>query len=112
MQVIKEFGSNELVYDNVKNGSITQSIDISDETININYSDIIDTQFVGGNVGPKFEQLKRDLNLGVYSKAPCGGFVNFFKVVSDKGNNYIVYSGVNEVSNSHYIVTIHKILKD
>lgn len=111
MQIVKEFWENELVYDNVKVMSVIQSTDVDNEIISINYNDIIDTQFTGGNVGQKFEQLKMYLNLGLYSKAPCGGFVNFFKVTGSKGNDFIVYSGINEVSNSHYIVIIHKILK-
>jgi hypothetical protein len=112
MQFIKEFGSNDLVYDNAKKGTTIEHVSINAEIIDINYYDIINTQFTGGNVGQKFEQLKDDLNLGMYSKAPCGGFVNFYKVTGNMGNDYIIYSGVNEVSNSHYIVTIHKILKD
>lgn len=112
MQTMIEFGNNELVYDNTKNESYTQSIIVSNDTININYNDIIDTQFTGGNVAHKLEQLKSVLNLGVYSRAPCGGFVNFFKITSRKGNSYYIYSGINEVSNSHYIITIYKIFKD
>lgn len=111
MQIVKEFRINELTYDNVKNGSITQLISLDSETIDVNYNDIINTQFTGGNVGQQFEELKINLNLGMYSKAPCGGFVNFFKITSNHGNDYIIYSGVNEVSNSHYVVTIHKILE-
>ncbi len=110
MQTLQEFENNELVHDNIKFTSYSQSVVINSDTIVINYNDIIDTQFIGGNIGELIPQLKNYLNLGTYSKAPCGGFVNFYKVSGNLGNDYIVYSGVNEVSNSHYIVTIHKIL--
>jgi hypothetical protein len=112
MIVIKEYNSNELMFDNVERTSNIKKININGETIEINYNSIIDTQFTGGNTGQKFEQLKEILNLGIYSKAPCGGFINFYKISGSSGNDYIIYSGVNEVSNSHYIITIHKILKD
>lgn len=111
MQILQEFKNDELIYDNINDTTFTQSVDINSETLLINYNDIIDTQFTGGNMGELSTQLKNDLNLGIYSKAPCGGFVNFYKVSSNLGGFYIIYSGVNEVSNSHYIVTVHKIFK-
>ncbi len=112
MHVVKDLEINKFVYDNAQNEPTNQSIDVNNiEMINFNYNDIIHTQFTGGNVVQKVEQLKNDLNLGMYSKAPCGDFINFYNVIGSQGNNYIIYSGVNEMSNSHYIVTVHKILK-
>ena len=112
MQIVKEFGSNEYIYNNLINSSVTQKIKISNEVIIINYNDIIGTQFTGGNVNKKFKQLKNTLNLGIYSKALCGGFINFFKIIGNLGNSYIIYSGIKELSNSNYLVTIHKVLKE
>ncbi|HEX8549556.1 MAG TPA: hypothetical protein VF691_21530 [Cytophagaceae bacterium] len=110
MEVVKELNNSELTYDNVKNDQDKRSIRVKDEIIEINFQNIIDTQFTGGNLGEKREQFVNDLRIGMYSKAPCGGFINLFEVKSNKGVNYVVYSGIQEVSNSHYIVTIHKIL--
>lgn len=110
MRVVKEFNKGELNYDNLRDTSGNEYVEVYGEIIKIDYESIIDSQFTGGNTGDEFEKIKKELNMGFYSKAPCGGFVNFFSVIGDKGNNYIIYSGVNEVSNSHYMVTIHKIL--
>jgi hypothetical protein len=110
MRIIKQFNLKEFVFDNLRDQSNILYITIEDDILKIDFNQIIDTQFSGGNVQLKFNDYKDLLNLGHYSKAECGGFVNFFKVASDKGNEYILYSGVNEVSNSHLVVTIHKIL--
>lgn len=112
IKVIKSFGQNIYVFDNLKNKNHIVDIDINDEKIKVDFDLLIQTQFSGGNISDKnyFEKIKNFLNLGKYSKAPCGGFVNFFKIEDKKCREYIIYSGVNEVSHSHYIVTIHKIL--
>ena len=109
MELIKEFQKKELIFDNIKTKSCIKTINLFSDVINIDFCAIIDTQFMGGNIGQSFEELKKELNMGLYSKAPCGGFVNFYKVTSNLGNEYVVYSGVNEVSNSHYLVTVHRI---
>ena len=111
MKTIKEYSNRELVFDNTKSKSSKTEIDIGSEVIQVDYNSIVDTQFSGGNMGQEFEALKTFLNLGMYSKSPCGGFVNFYLQEGSKGGKYILFSGVNEVSNSHYIVTIHKVLQ-
>ena len=111
MKTIKEYSNNELVFDNIKSKPSKTKIDVGNEVIQVDYNSIVDTQFSGGNMGQEFEALKTFLNLGMYSKSPCGGFVNFYLQEGSKGGKYILFSGVNEVSNSHYIVTIHKILQ-
>lgn len=111
MKIIKEYPNSEFVFDNAKSKSSKVKIDIGSEVIQVDYNLIIDTQFSGGNMGQEFEELKAFLNLGMYSKSPCGGFVNFSLQEGSKGGKYILFSGVNEVSNSHYIVTIHKVLQ-
>ena len=111
MEVIREYENKEHVFDNTKSDQTVTKISMNKESIRVDYRSIIDTQFSGGNLSNnEFEQLKGYLALGTYSNAPCGGFINFHQVVSNKGNRYVIYSGVNEVSNSHYVVTIHKIL--
>jgi len=57
------------------------------------------------------KNLKYLLKLGMHSKAPCGGFVNFYQVKNGE-RSFILYSGVNEVYNSQFIITIHKILSE
>ena len=111
MKVIKEYSNSQLVFDNTESKSSKTKIDVGSEVIQVDYNSIVDTQFSGGNTGQDFEALKTYLNLGMYSKSPCGGFVNFYLQEGSKGGKYIIFSGINEASNSHYIVTIHKILQ-
>jgi hypothetical protein len=110
MKVIKEFKNNELVYDNLSSEQPVKSIYLVDEFIEVNFNDLINTQFSRGNVGSKIEEYMNYLHLGEYSKANNGGFINFYRLISSNGNEYVLFSGVNEVSNSHYIVTIHMVL--
>ncbi len=112
MKIVKQFNTKEIVFDNLRDKSNSTDLIIGDDTLKIDFNKIIDTQFSGGNVQLKFNDYKSLLRLGQYSKAECGGFVNFFNITSENGKDYVLYSGVNEVSNSHYIVTIHKILVD
>lgn len=112
MKIIKEFNADEVVYDNLKDTQKEQTIYSLNGNIRVDFQSIIDTQFTGGNVGADFNQVKTFLNLGLYSKAPCGGFPNFYRIESETDKMFIIYSGVNEVSNSHYIVTLHKILEE
>ncbi|MGQ1911815.1 hypothetical protein ACT3CE_18830 [Marinifilum sp. RC60d5] len=102
---------NEIVFDNLKDKT-TKEIIIEEDKLNIEFNKIIESQFSGGNIEDKYDRYKTFLGLGMYSKAHCGGFINLYKTLSEKGNYYIIYSGVNEVSNSHYIVTVHMILQD
>ncbi|MDW3194705.1 MAG: hypothetical protein R8G66_20165 [Cytophagales bacterium] len=111
MKIVKEYDRNELVFDNAISKSLRKNVVINDEEITIDFDSIIDTQFSGGNIGQDFEELKTFLKLGMYSRSPCGGFVNLYLIEGKNGGKYILFSGVNEVANSHYIVTIHKILK-
>ena len=55
------------------------SLAIDNHTVILNFQDIINTQFSGGNLGSEIDKVKSFLNLGIYSKAPCGGFVNLHK---------------------------------
>jgi hypothetical protein len=96
----------KLIYNNALHNDVSIELNLLEDTMVINYQDIINTQFSEGNVEEN-EKYKKYLRLGMYSKAPCGGFVNFYKLKSKKGSYYVLYSGVNEVSNSHYIVTVH-----
>jgi len=112
MEVIKLFKKQELSFDNLNNDTNEIIINLYDDTISVNFISIIDTQFSGGNISPsRFKEMKNKFNLGLYSKAPCGGFINFFETKSNYLKNYVIYSGVKEVSNSHYIVTIHAIVR-
>jgi hypothetical protein len=110
MVILKEFLNNEIVYDNLISEHSRMSLTIDNHTVILNFQDIINTQFSGGNLGNEIDKVKSFLNLGIYSKTPCGGFVNLYKQKLGR-DNIIIFSGVNEVSNSHYIVTIHKIIK-
>lgn len=111
MQVIKTY-NNELIFDNLKSKNNRQYVSIKNEKICLDFEKIINSQFTGGNLESKYNVMKEFLNLGYHSKSPCGGFVNFYRFISDQGNYYIIYSGIKEVSNSHYVVTIHKIIAD
>jgi len=103
MTIIKEYLNDELVFENIKSNSNKVSLRIDGEVIIIDFNEIINTQFSGGNINQEYQILKEQLNLGIYSKSPCGGFVNFFSVKGTNNKKYILYSGVNEISNSHYI---------
>lgn len=113
MKIVKDYGNQELSFDNLTVKSNIK-LDFLDDEILVELNNIINTQFQGGNIqeNEMLQSLKDYLGIGLYSKAPCGGFVNFFKVKSIKGEDFVLYSGVNEVSNSHYLITIHKILKE
>lgn len=76
----------------------------------VDFMAIIDTQFSVGNVPDKYEDLKHKLGLGEFSSAPGGGFINFYSVLRKKNIEYILFSGVNEINNSHYVVTVHKVI--
>lgn len=111
MIIVKEFYNIDLFFDNTLGNTSTMTIVLEGENLMINFDSIINSLFTNESKDLDYEYLKSYFNLGGYSKAPCGGFINFFNVTGSKGNKYILYSGVNEVSNSHFIVTIHKILK-
>jgi hypothetical protein len=110
MNILKTFKRNELLYDNTTDGSSIIKIEINSDFIKINFGEIINSQFQGGNVKNDFDRLKNHLKVGISLKAPCGGFANFYKVISKSKNEYIVFSGVKEVSNSHFVVTVHAII--
>lgn len=112
MKIVKELAEHECYYDNAINGMPTLTeIDLNDDSVTVDFQAIIDTQFAGGNVPEKYEDLMELLHLGEFSSALDGGFMNFYSVHSHNQENYILFSGVNEVSNSHYIVTVHKVLQ-
>jgi hypothetical protein len=109
---IIDFEVPKLIFDNTKEEATVEDVIIDGNRISIPFEKIIDSQFSEGNTSLiEKDELKQYLNLGKYSKAPCGGFVNFFRKNESSGTDYVIYSGVNEVSNSHYIVTVHKVLK-
>jgi|GEM_PF-3436191 len=112
MKIIQEFFSSEIFYDNSSGKESKRVIDVEDNEIVIDFQEIINTQFSGGNVSHKYEDLKSFLNLGLFASAPDGGFINFYLIKSRNYNDYIIYSGINEVYNGHYLVKIHKILQD
>ena len=114
MRIIKSFSEAEIVYDNLVESSSRKNIVVEFGVIfTIDFHSIIDSQFQGGNLKPElFEILKAFMGLGQFSKAPCGGFANFYRFgKSNETEGYVVFSGVNEVSNSHYIVTVHNIIR-
>lgn len=114
MVFIKELGDKKYVFDNLKSMRNVVKISVDNEILTINYNWLIDSQYTEGNIlsdSQEYQKLKEILSLGLYSKAPCGGFINFFKIKGSQKNNYVLFSGVNEVSNSHYIVTLHKLYK-
>lgn len=111
MHLIHDFRKEKPTFDSLTDRRYFDKIKINDDIIEVNYNSIIDTQFTGGNVDENsYEYYKKLLNLGTFAKAPCGGFVNFYKIKSLKKREFILFSGVNEVSNSRYIVIIHKII--
>ena len=112
MKIVKELAELECYYDNAVTGMPTLTkIDLNDDSVIVDFRAIIGTQFTGGNVPEKVEDLMEILHLGEFSSAPNGGFINFYSAQSRNHENYILFSGVNEVSNSHYIVTVHKVLQ-
>ncbi len=111
MKTAKSFSIKEIVFDNTVSKESTIIINVKKDTLIVDFKAIINTQFSGGNIREKYNKYCDFLGLGKYSKAPCGGFVNFYEYKSNLGKNYILYSGINEVSNSHYIVTVHKIIE-
>lgn len=104
-----EYG--QFVYDNTSDTSPLIGIIVGNALLRLDFRWLIDSQFQAGNLGSESNLVKKELGLGIYSKAPCGGFVNLFKLISSLECNFIIYSGVNEISNSHYIITVHKIFK-
>ena len=111
MKIIKEYNLKEIVFDNLKDKS-DSTIEFDTDKLVIEFDKIVNTQFTGGNIQTDFNSFKSFLKLGQYSKAECGGFPNFYRTESVNGSSYVIYSGVNEVSNSHYIVTVHKIISE
>ena len=111
--LIKEFVADKIVYDNRRKDPKLKKINLGDDFIDVNFWDITNTDIQGGNVDSELHgELKKILHMGPYSGASDGASANFFKIVSKKsGKAYIVYSGVNEVYNSLYVVTIHKIFQ-
>lgn len=99
---IRNYGIGELNFDSTQSRHSQIVLELNDDFLKIDFNSIIATQFSGGNVQDLFNELKNFLNLGVFSKAPCGEFVNFFKFSGRSKTEYIVYSGINETSNSHY----------
>jgi len=111
MEVIKEFLSNEFKYDNTKNQKNILELKIEKNIFKIEFDKIINTHYSLGNISKdEIEIIKDKLKIGMFYNSPCGGFINFYKIMNKK-SEYILYSGVNEVSNSHYVVTLHKIIK-
>lgn len=113
MKIIKNFKNNEFVYDSVKSKKNKIEIEIEDDEIKVNYDEIIDCFFNQGNISNLSfkKELFEFLNLGINSKAPSGGFINLFQIKSKKNQTYIIFSGVKEVSNSYFIVDVHKVIK-
>lgn len=113
MRILEKELSNKFIYDSVKSKKKKITLSIDNDTIDVDFERIIDTLFTRGNIKDPslIEDLKKLFNIGLYSNAPCGGFINFYKVKSKKSKNYIIYSGIKEVSNSYFVVEIHKIVK-
>lgn len=111
MKIKKEFKAGECYFDNgIRGMPVIITILLDDDSVLVDFGAIISTQFTGGNVSDRYEDLKRALGLGQFSSAPGGGFINFYALMSEKGVEYVLFSGVNEVNNSHYVVTVHKII--
>jgi hypothetical protein len=112
MKIIKTFLPNEFIYDNTKNHKNTLILKLEELTLEIDFNKIINTHFSLGNISKdEIEIIKRSLGIGMFYKAPCGGFVNFYKIKAKNNIEYILYSGVSEVSNSHYVVILYKVLE-
>ncbi|WP_445716946.1 hypothetical protein [Flavobacterium sp.] len=110
MESIYTFNNNEIIYDSFIDKNHILKLNIENIILKINFKEIIDTQFSLGNIpNNEINILKKYLDVGDFSKAPCGGFVNFYKI-NNKNLKYVIYSGVKEVSNSRYLVTLHKVL--
>ena len=111
MKVIKEFSSNKFIYDNTKKLKNVLDVILDNLILKINFDDIINTQFSLGNISKdEVEKVKNFLNMGLFYNDINGGFINFYKI-KIKEREFIVFSGVNEISNSHYIITLHKIIE-
>lgn len=105
MKIIAEYIQGLYTFNSLKNQSSGQYITIDSDSIYVNYLDFIDNLWTNDN----FRAVK-NLNIGLYGKAPCGGFISLLKCSSNEGKAYVIYAGVNEISNSNYIITIHKVL--
>jgi hypothetical protein len=109
---IKDFEVPKLIFDNTKRETSLVDVIVQGKSVSIPFENIINSQFSEGNTSMiEKDELKQYLSLGKYSKAPCGGFVNFYRINESLYTDYVIYSGVNEVSNAHYIVTVHKVLR-
>jgi hypothetical protein len=69
MKIIKEFTPSEYYYDNAFGKESTCTINVENNVIVVDFQKIINTQFSGGNVSNKYEDLKSFLNLGLFSSA-------------------------------------------
>jgi len=50
MKIIKHFNKTELVFDNIRNKSNKVTVTIGDDTLKIDFDNIINTQFSGGTI--------------------------------------------------------------
>ena len=87
MTLAKDFINDNYVFDNLRYQTSKQIISFTDEFLEVDYKLLIDSQFSTGNVpldSEEYSMLKELLNLGRYSKSPCGGFINFYKLMEVK----------------------------
>lgn len=110
-EIVKSYNSDDFCFDSGVTQSLPKvTLNLGSESIEIDYKKLIGSVFKGGNM-----ELLSDFydmfGLGQYSKAPCGGFPNFYEIIGNKGGAYVVYSGIKEYYNSVYFVTIHNIIK-
>ncbi|MFZ9847347.1 MAG: hypothetical protein ACO3EE_04265 [Flavobacteriales bacterium] len=105
-----KFAAIRLVYDNALKQENVVSFNFNNDTVVVNFNDIINTHWQQGNVDENEKNyLKEFLKIGMSSRAICGGFANFYRIKTQKGEEVLLYSGVSEPSNSHFVVTIHGI---
>lgn len=101
-----KYEKGELTFDSNDSLPFIANVELNGKHIEVDLDEIVNAQFTGGNDPDVFRELKLQLGIGLYTKAPCGGFINFYSI-----GDHVLYSGVKEVRNSHYMVSIHEIFE-
>ncbi|WP_214607062.1 hypothetical protein, partial [Hymenobacter arizonensis] len=112
MHQVKDYPWGLVIADDRAGIPATCTVPLDGDELVVDVEALLATHWAGGNEGAGREVLQRFVPLGQYTKAPCGGFVNCFRVRSARGRTYYLYSGVNEVSNSCFVATLHSVWED
>lgn len=112
MHQVKAYPAGQVIADYRTGIPASWRLALDGEDVVVDVPALLDTHLQGGDAGAGLDVLQRLIPLGLYTRAPCGGFVNCFRVCSARGKTYYLYSGVNEVANSCYVVTLHAVWED